>query len=92
MIPRVSKKWTSSDSNRSSCDSRSSRQSDASTVTPVSSERMTMRSSARDSTRARARRLIAALSVWAPRMKEIQRPDVDCAAREIDSRRALKFR
>ena len=66
VMPRASKKWASSDRSRSSALSRSSRQSSASTVVPVSSELMTMRESLRVSTVARARRLMAALIVCAP--------------------------
>ncbi len=54
---------------------------------PVSSDWMTMRPSSRDSMRARARRLIAAFSVCASGMEEVERPDVDGAAGQIDAGR-----
>ena len=86
VMPRVSKKWTSSDSSRSSRRSRSSRQSvrfdgDAGVFGADDDAVVRTRLDACPSTQ--ADRGVERLGAG---MKEVERPDVDRAAREIDSR------
>ena len=69
VIPCPSKKCTSKESSRSLRSDRRSCQRPASTVVDVSSDWMTIRSSDRVDRRTVARRLIAALRVWAPGWK-----------------------